>query len=198
MKYVLALTAVMALSACSTKAPEDPSKKSPPKTPKIIGSATKASGISFDARQLANEMESNYVSEIRFKKGSTELNSDARRSLAQVLERAGKEGSDKVVKLITWADSEMPDEKKGELSDDQRELAKRRNDVLTKFIQDKKRDINIDPISMAERPSGLKRIVPNEAARIQESLDEAGIPEKGDKKEGLGKASRSIIIFTRE
>ncbi len=198
MKYVLALTTAIILTSCSTRAPEDPGKKSPPKSPKIIGSVQKATGISFDARQLANEMESNHVSEIRFKKGSTELTNEARRSLSSVLASAGKEGSDKVVKLITWADSEMPDEKKSELSDDQQELARRRNDVLTKFIQGKKREINVDPISMAERPSGLKRIVPNEAARIQESLDEAGIPEKGDRKEGLGKASRSIIIFTRE
>ncbi len=198
MKYVFTFITALILAGCSTKAPEDPTKKSPPKAPKIIGTAKTATGISFDAKQLANELESNHVSEIRFKKGSTELSSDARRSLTKVFARAEKEGSNKTVKLITWADSEMPNEKKGELSNEQRELAKRRNDVLTKFFQEKKREINVDPISMAERPSGLKRIVPNETARIQESLDEAGIPEKGDKKEGLGKASRSIIIFTRE
>ena len=119
MKYILALTTALLLTSCSTKAPEDPGKKSPPKSPKIIGSVHKATGVSFDARQLANELESNYVSEIRFKKGSTELTTDARKSLSSVLANAGKEGSDKTVKLITWADSEMPDEKKGELSRDQ-------------------------------------------------------------------------------
>ncbi len=197
MKYI-ALAMALSLAGCSTKKAEDPGKASPPKSPKIVGSREHASGISFDARQLANEMESNYVSEIRFKKGSTELTTEAKRSLSSTLAKAGKEGSDKKVKLITWADSEMPNEKKGELSEDQRELARRRNDALTAFIQGKKREIDIDPISMAERPGGLKKIVPNETARIQESLDEAGIPEKGERKEGLGKASRSIIIFTRE
>lgn len=198
MKYILVLAIAMFFGGCSTKAPKDPGKASPPKTPKIVGSAEKASGTSFDARQLANEMESNHVTEIRFKKGSAELSSAAKNSLSTILTKAQKEGFTEKVKLITWADSEMPDEKKGELSQEQRELAKRRNDVLTRFIQGKNREIDIDPISMAERPSGLKSYIPNETARIQESLDEAGIPEKGDKKEGLGKASRSIVIFTRE
>lgn len=198
MKYTLVLALIMTLAGCSTKAPKDPGKASPPKTPKIVGSAEKASGTSFDARQLANEMESNHVTEIRFKKGSSELSADARRSLSSVLAKADKDGFTEKVKLITWADSEMPDEKKGELSDEQRDLAKRRNDALARFIQGKNRDIDIDPVSMAERPSGLRSFIPNETARIQESLDEAGIPEKGDKKEGLGKASRSIVIFTRE
>lgn len=198
MKYILALTITLTLAGCSTRAPKDPGRSSPPKTPKIVGSAEKASGTSFDARQLANEMESNHVAEIRFAKGSSELSPEARRSLTSLLTKADKEGFNEKVKLITWADSEMPDEKKGELSEEQRELANRRNDALTRFIQEKDREINIDPISMAERPSGLRSYIPNETARIQESLDEAGIPEKGDKKEGMGKASRSIVIFTRE
>lgn len=192
-------TAVLAtlLSACSTKAPEDPGKASPPKTPKIVGSAD-AAGTSFDAKQLANEMESNFVTEIRFKKGSAELTPDARRSLASLMKQAKKSESIKKAKLITWADQEMPTEKKAELSDEQVELANRRNDTLTRFIQATDRSVNIDPISMAQRPQGLKNVIPTETARIQESLDEAGVPETGDKKEGLGKASRSIVIFTRE
>ncbi len=185
------------LSACSTKAPEDPGKASPPKMPKIVGSPDKA-GTTFDAKQLANEMESNFVTEIRFKKGSAELSSEARKSLASVMKEAKKGNSMKKAKLITWADEEMPSEKKEELSQEQLELAKRRNDTLTKFIQSSNRNIDIDPISMAERPQGLKEMIPNETARIQESLDETGVPETGDKKEGLGKASRSIVIFTRE
>ena len=176
------------LSACSTRAPKDPGKASPPKTPKIIGSANKA-GTSFDTKQLANEMESNYVTEIRFKKGSAEVSPEAKRALSSLMTSAQKGDSLKKAKLITWADQEMPSEKKEELSDSQVELANRRNDALTKIIQASNRSVDIDPISMAERPQGLKDLIPTETARIQESLDEAG---------GLGKTSRSIIIFTRE
>lgn len=185
------------LSACSTDAPKDPGKASPPKSPKIVGSADKA-GTSFDAKQLANEMESNYVTEIRFKKGSAELTSEAKKSLASLMNAAKKGDSIKKAKLITWADEEMPSEKKEELPEAQIDLVNRRNDTLTKFIQASNRSVNIDPISMAERPQGLKEMIPTETARIQESLDETGVPETGDKKEGLGKASRSIVIFTRE
>ena len=192
-------TAILAalITACSTKPPEDPGKTSPPKSPKIVGPAD-ASGTSFDAKQLANEMESNHVTEIRFKKGSAELTPEARKSIATVMREAKKNHSMKKVKLITWADQEMPTEKKEELSSEQMELANRRNDTLTKFIQASERSVNIDPISMAERPQGLKELIPTETARIQESLDETGVPETGDEKEGLGKASRSIIIFTRK
>lgn len=198
MKYMtrIALLA-LTINACSTKPPEDPGKASPPKSPKIVGSAD-STGTSFDAKQLANEMESNHVTEIRFKKGSAELTPSARKSLAAVMTEAKKNKSLGVAKLITWADEEMPTEKKEALPEAQVELAQRRNDTLTEFIQGRDRDVDIDPISMALRPQGLKKLVPTEAARIQESLDETGVPEKGDKKEGMGKASRSIIIFTRK
>lgn len=188
---------VSVLAACSTKAPEDPGKASPPKTPKVVGSAD-AAGTSFDAKQLANEMESNFVHEIRFKKGSAEIPAEAKRALSGLIASAKKQDSLKRAKLITWADSEMPSEKKESLPEAQVELAKKRNEALSRYIQSVEGNVKIDPISMAERPQGLKKLVPNEATRIQESLEEAGIPEKGEKKAGLGKASRSIVIFTRE
>ncbi len=193
MKSILLPLLILGLStACSTKAPDDPGKASPAKSPKIIGSAgSSEKGISFDARQLANEMESNYVSEIRFKKGASELTAEAKKSLSSVIAQARKENFMKKAVLITWADQEMPTGNKEGLADEQIELAKRRNDALSAFIQGVERKINIDRISMAERPGGLKRMIPNETARIQESLGEAGISE-------MDKASRSIIIFTRE
>ena len=197
-KILSAAVFVTLISACSTKAPEDPGKKSPPKMPKIVGSADSATGVSFDAKQLANEMESNHVTEIRFRKGSAVLTPEAKRSLSSVIEEARKNKSLAKAKLITWADQEMPTEKKEELSDEQIELVKKRNDALTRFIQSEERKVDIDRISMAERPEGLRKMIPNETARIQESLDRAGIPERGEKKNGLGKASRSIVIFTRE
>ena len=92
----------------------------------------------------------------------------------------------------------MPSEKKERLSDRDRELVKRRNDALASFIKNHHRDTDVDRISMAERVGGLKSFVPNETARIQESLDRAGVPEESERKNGQGKASRSIIIFTRE
>lgn len=195
MRKILSSVGVILLTvSCSTKAPEDPGKKSPPKSPKIVGSADEA-GISFDAKQLANEMESNYVTEVKFSKGSADLTANARRAIMNAMTAARKGNSLASAKLITWADSEMPSDKKVELSDEQVELAKKRNDSLSRYIQSIDREIDIDRISMAERPQGLKKMVPNETARIQKSLDEAGIPETGEKKKALGKASRSIVIF---
>ncbi len=197
MRHILLPLLILGLSvSCSTKAPEDPGKASPPKTPKIVEGEGK--GVSFDAKQLANEMESSYVSEIRFAKGTTELTAEAKKSLTSVIEQAKRNDSLAKAILISWADQEMPTEKIGELSEEQIELAKKRNDALSRFIQGEERKINIDRISMAERPDGLKKLIPNQTARIQESLEEAGIPEKGEKKNGLGKASRSIVIFARE
>lgn len=198
MKKIISVVVLTAfLGACSTKPPEDPGKKSPPKTPKIVGK-NREMGVSFDAKQLANEMESNYVTEVRFEKGSVQLTPEAKHSLSALIRKAKKDKSFESAKLITWADQEMPTKKTEELSRNQVDLAKRRNDVLTRFIQNEDRKIDIDPISMAERPGGLKKYIPTETARVQESLERAGIPEKGEKKHGLGKASRSIVIFTRE
>ena len=180
---------VSLLGACSSKPPKDPGKSSPPKMPKIVGSADEA-GTSFDAKQLANEMESNYVTEIRFKKDSAELTPEAKKSLSSVIKQAKQGESLKRAKLISWADQEMPSEKKGELSDEQVELANRRNDALMSFIKTSERSVEIDPISMAERPHGFNDVIPSETKQIQESLEETGV--------GPGKASRAIIIFTRE
>lgn len=197
MRTILSLIFTLFLiEACSTKAPRDPGKASPPKSPKIVG-ASEGSGISFDARQLANEMESNYVTEILFPKGSAKLSEPAKNSLRHLMKQAGKEGFLKKAKLITWADKEMPTEKKESLSRDEVALAKKRNDALTVFIQSSHGKVEVDPLSMAERSEGLRKIFPDERARIQESLDEAGIPENGEKNKALSKASRSIIIFTR-
>ncbi|MFL5784183.1 MAG: hypothetical protein ACJ76H_06220 [Bacteriovoracaceae bacterium] len=200
MKALSALILVTLLTGtgCSTKKAKDPGKASPPKTPKIVGSEEHPSGTSFDARQLANEMESNFVTEVRFKKGSAALSPEAKKSLAATFKSAKKQHSIDVVKLITWADSEMPSDKKEKLSDDEVELAQRRMDNLAAFIQYQDRKIDVDRISMAERPGGLNKVIPTETDRIQKSLDEAGIPETGEKKKGLGKASRSIIIFTKK
>lgn len=196
-RIVTSLFLSIFLSACSTKPPEDPSKKSPPKTPKIVG-MNREVGMSFDAKQLANELQSSYVAEVRFKKGSVDLTEEAKRSLSDVITRAKKDKSIERAKLITWADQEMPSEKKRELSSDQVELAERRIDVLRKFIQNTEEKIGIDSVSMARRPGGLKKYIPNEATRIQESLERAGVPVEGERKNALGKASRSIVIFTRD
>lgn len=198
MKTLLAgLLALSLLGGCSTKPPKDPGKASPPKSPKIVG-ASDESGVSFEAKQLANEMESNYVTEIRFKKGSAELTKAAKTSLSTVMNQAKKEGFLKKAKLITWADKEMPTKKKMELSDDEITLARKRNEALEHFIESREKKIHIDAISMAERSSGLRKYIPDERVRIQESLAQTGIPESGEKNKALSKASRSIIIFTKD
>ncbi len=197
MKSLLYTSLIIFSFACSTQAPEDPGKVSPPKVPKVVGTQD-VGEVSFDAKQLANEMESNHVMEIRFPRGSAELPDNAKNKIRETLREARKTGFMEKVKLITWADQEMPTEKGKNLSDDAQALADRRNNSLAKFLLAEERTLEVDPISMAERPQGLKRMFPNETTRIQESLEEAGIPEKGDKKNGLGKASRSIIIFTRK
>ncbi len=194
---ISALLSLGLLGACTTKKAADPGKASPPKTPKIIGSRPKV-GISFDARQLANEMESHYVSEIHFKKGSSELTTGAKSALAVVMKQAKRDGFLEKAKLITWSDKEMPSEKKKELTNDDVALAKKRNNVIADFIQSSDKKIDIDPISMAERSSGFRKYIPDERARIQESLDQAGIPETDEKNKALSKASRSIIIFTKD
>jgi hypothetical protein len=154
--------------------------------------------VSIESKQLASEEESNLVTEITFAKEKANVGSAARKELRDLYRKASKKGDIGEVKVITWADQEYPSANTEELSQKQRDLVKKRNEAIEKYLGLLDKDLDVEKISMAERPSALKKVFSSDDAKIKKSLETAGIPNTDTTVKVPGKASKSIVIFLME
>jgi outer membrane protein OmpA-like peptidoglycan-associated protein len=152
---------------------------------------------SMEAKQLANEQETSYVTEFSFRKGSEELSPTSKKQLEEVSKKALVRGKIEIIKVITWADQEYPSAIKNKLSASQQSLAKKRNDRIKNYLKKLHPDVSgdIELISMAQRPSFMKNLLSSDDARIKRSLESAGIPDSESTSKKGGKASKSIVLI---
>ncbi len=153
-----------------------------------------AAQASIEAKQVAAEQESPFVTEIQFKKGSTTLTKDSQKQLETLLKRAESAKALDSVKVVTWADQEYPSSQQKSLSKNEKDLVKKRNDSIKDFFKKKDSHLKVDEISMAERPNALTEMLGGDDARIKKSLEVAGIPTTGSDK-GRSRASKSIVML---
>lgn len=186
MKAFWIIPAALLTFACSTKAPEDPGKESPPKRPKIVGSPGQGPG--YSVRQLANELGAYSATEVKFSKGESALDESARKKILSDLRRARKKGDLSQVTLVSWGDRGLPDKGK-DASAGEKKLAEERLVNLARFLVSEEPELAIERVSMASRTGGIREIFSPEAARIQESLERAGAEDRG---------ARAIVIFGTE
>jgi hypothetical protein len=191
MRTLLFTLALSAIVSCSNK-PKEVENIAP-------GAPPANTSASIEAKQLAAEEEAHAVAEIIFKKGSSNLNADAQKKLKDII-KSSTTGSRKVdeIKLITWSDEEYPDEEKGELSQGQQILVRQRNARLKNFIKKLNQDLEVDAISMAERPKRIAELWGEGDARMKKSLESAGISSTENPSKGTTKASRSIVLILLE
>jgi hypothetical protein len=179
--YALAL---MVLAACSSKPPEKKPIIYPNEAPEV--STTKPKKTSITAQQVAAEQGTNIVAEVRFKKHHAKLPRPEKDKIKVAFEKAKLKGEIVEVQLITWADQDLPSEKKGELTKKQKELAEKRNDYLEDLVEDLDGDLKIKKIGMAEQAGFLAKFTATEEAQVKETLDPKQAP---------GKASEAMIVF---
>ncbi|MBL7545215.1 MAG: hypothetical protein JNL11_15460 [Bdellovibrionaceae bacterium] len=150
---------------------------------------------SIEAKQLAAEEEAYAVTEISFKKGSSLLNVESRDKLENLLN--GVESKQKIdkIKVLTWADEEYPDIEQEALSQGQQILVRQRNSKIRNFLRTQKKDLDIEMVSMAERPGILAELWGSSNARMKKSLEAAGISILGKQDKGSPKASKAIIML---
>jgi|JI10StandDraft_1071094.scaffolds.fasta_scaffold42663_2 outer membrane protein OmpA-like peptidoglycan-associated protein len=187
----IAVFLILMISACSNKptAVDNVSKDE----------AKPTSAASIEAKQLAAEEAAHAVTEIRFKKGSSELSVVSKGKLKKLLSTIGKEQKVDEIKLITWSDEEYPSEDEDELSEGQQILVRQRNARIKNFIRDQRNtETDIEMVSMAERSGKLSELWGDADARMKKSLEAAGIPNTDDKEKGTPKASRSIVMLILE
>lgn len=185
--YILIFAAV----ACSQK-------------PKAVDNASQGepkptTAASIEAKQIAAEEEAHAVTEINFKKGSSDLTAESQKKIKNLLSKIGKNQKVDEIKLITWSDEEYPAEDQSELSQGQQILVRQRNSRIKNFIQNQKKgELDIEMVSMAERSGKLAELWGDADARLKKSLEAAGIPNTEDPMKGTPKASRSIVMLILE
>ncbi|OYZ21198.1 MAG: hypothetical protein B7Y39_09680 [Bdellovibrio sp. 28-41-41] len=187
----LATLLILMISACSNKptAVDNISK----------GDAKPTNTASIEAKQIAAEEEAHAVTELKFKKGSSELSVDSKTKLKKLLSNISKERKVDEIKLITWSDEEYPSEDQDELLEGQQILVRQRNARIKNFIRDQRKvETDIEMVSMAERSGKLSELWGDADARMKKSLEAAGIPNTDDKEKGTAKASRSIVMLILE
>lgn len=155
----------------------------------------KAQTVSMESKQLANEAETSFVTELEFQKNKTGLTKTARNDLKALVNKARAKGKIDEVKVITWADSEYPSVYDKKLSYKQQDLVKKRNRNIENYLEKVSKGTDVESISMAERPNALAKLFATDEAKIKRSLETAGIPNTDTSVKVPGKASKSIVIL---
>jgi len=185
-KRLLSLTQTvlfaLAMMGCSSSPKEEPRKASEPTT-------------SVEARQVGIEQESPYVAEIKFAKGSDELQPQAQSQLRKLMKKAEAAGEIETITLVSWADSEYPASARADSNESAPQLANRRNQALREFFESDESRIEISEINMAESPSRLESWLKSDESQIKRRLVEAGIPTAAQPDKDTPKASHAIVMI---
>lgn len=152
---------------------------------------------SIEARQAASEMETNFVAELTFPKGQKKIPLTAKNEIRRLYDRAKDKGKIDAVKLITWADEEYSSKSKKQLGSAQLKLVEDRNDNLEAYIEELDIRMDVDKISMAERPGVMESILSDEDVRLKKSL-EASVLVTEKNRVASSKASKSMVMFVLE
>lgn len=144
MKYfILSLILLGCSSEMPKKKPIIYSKENPevnttnPKTPSIA------------AKQIAGEMGSNLVTELRFNKDGSKLNNHHREELKKLFNKARSQKLQSV-QIISWSDQDYPSKNKS-LSPEEVKLADNRAKVVEDYLKNLSKEAQIKKINMAQR-----------------------------------------------
>lgn len=182
MKFTLAALALTTAFACASKEKTEEANAKP------------APGPSMEAKQVANEQEAAFVTEITFKKGSNSLTQVSKQKLTHLLANAKSAGDVEEIKVISWADTEYPSVNTKKLSKKERDLARNRNSEIQKYLKAENDRMKFTAYNMAERPNVFQDWLNTSDARIKKSLEVAGIPTTDTSVKIPSKASRSMVM----
>lgn len=164
--------------ACASKPPKDPGTR-----------------VSMESKQLASEEESTFVTEIGFPQEGTNISSSAKQEIRNLYQKAREKGEIDKVKVISWADLEYPSVHEKKLSEDQMKLANSRNETIENYLETFGEDLEVEKISMAERPGKVDELMSSDEVEVKKSLETSGLPNTDTTVKVPGKASQSIVIF---
>lgn len=141
----------------------------------------------------ANLNEASFVTEIVFKKDSSELSNDGRNALRDMLKAAKDKGKVEEVKILAWADKDYPPKNKMALNKDERKLADERALEIKGYVEDNSKGVDIDVHNMAERPYTLQNLFKSGDLRVKKSLETAGLSNPS--KSGMPSKSGRVLVM---
>lgn len=189
----IAVTSILFFCSCSHNKSKEEIAAHPEAAPPKKAAASPAES-SIEAKEVAAEEEAPFVSEITFVKGKSNLTTDARERITQIIAKANKKGRISELKVIAWADSEYPSVHTKKLEKSQVRLATARSEAIKKLLKSLEDEAKISTYNMAERPGALGDLVGTTNAHIKKSLEVAGIPNTDSSVKTPAKSAKAIIL----
>lgn len=191
LKKILMALVLLFCAACAHKESEPNHKPEVHKAP-----PPPTAGASIEAKELAAEEQAPYVTEFKFRKGEKILSAADTSRIKKFLDEAKKHGEITGIQIVSWADKEYPQKPTKHLSLDQVTLAKDRGDTIATAFRGLDKDLKIETLNMADRPSRFAEWFDTKNAQIKSALEAAGIPHDGGKAKSPPKASHAIVLLT--
>lgn len=154
-----------------------------------------AAGTSIEAKELAAEEQAPYVTEFKFRKGEKILSAADMDRVKKFLDEAKAHGEITGIQIISWADKEYPAKPTKHLSLDQVTLAKDRANTVAAVFHGLDKDLKIETLNMADRPSRFAEWFDTKNAQVKNALEAAGIPHDGGQAKSPPKASHAIVLL---
>jgi hypothetical protein len=126
-----------------------------------------------------------YSTEILFVKGAESVPSLAKAEIKRMFQAAKRVGRIQSAKIISWADQLRSPQKKSSLSSAQLKLVEDRNDNLEAYLERLDLQMNVNKISMAEKPEVMDSLLTKDDRKLKSHL------ELND----FASASKSIVLF---
>ncbi len=178
--------------ACASTKPGGVSTSDGPREP--YTSEQEGAAIS---ETTAEKVDAHSFVEIKFPQNSSKLTAESKASIRNLmnLSKMDKNKLDQVI-VLAWGDQEYPSEQKDKLSPKQLDLAKKRNETISKFVKTLK-NVTVETHSMAQQPSTVSDWLNTQDSKIKNSLVAAGLPTSADKMKFPSKASHALIFALR-
>lgn len=145
------------------------------------------------SNEAAKEVDASYFVEIAFAPGSSHLTESSQTAIENLMNQAKQGGSLAEVKILAWADNELPSAQRKTLSESQRRLADRRAKVVESYVK-RFTKVDIDRHNMAMQPNVVAKWFDSSDARLKRTLVAAGLPTTADDPQYPSKASHSLIM----
>lgn len=179
--------------ACSS--PTKPTDETPSNTARVPYTTEQESAVISET--TAEKIDAHSFVEIKFSQNSTKLTKESKESIRNLitLNKIDQNKLDQVI-VLAWADQEYPSEQKEKLSPKQVDLAKKRNEAISKYVKSIK-NVTVETHSMAQQPSTVSDWLNTQDSKIKNSLVAAGLPTSADKMKFHSKASHALIFALR-
>lgn len=157
---------------------------------------TEREQVSIESKQVAAQVGTPYVTEMKFKKGASSLFPAATKKIKTALDDAAKNVKIESVTIVAWSDSELPSDEQKELDDASVELAAKRGETLKKFVESIVPKVSAEVVNMAKRPGKLKKFLKTQDARVLAAFESVGVAHADSpNKTAESKASSGVLII---